>query len=116
MYGIKDLEENVIIYPPHLLTSPIEEAIEEAFREEFIYAGTDDIPSVLYFEGRQTIEIEQEEYEMSQELIEYLKDYKHQLQTKPIPEVKINAIEIKITPPEKEGEKGYIEIEMELNE
>ena len=115
MYGIEDLKQPITIYAPHILTSPIEEAIEEAFREQFIYAGIDDFASV-YYKGGQTIEIEQEEYEMSQELVEYLRDYKHQLQTKPIPQIKINAIELKITPPEKEGEKGYIEIEMELNE
>ena len=91
-------------------------AIEEAFREKFIYAGIDDFPCIEYYEGEQTIEIEQQEYEMSQELVEYLRDYKHQLQTKPIPEVNIEAVKLKITPPEKEGEKGYIEIEMELNE
>lgn len=113
-YDIEDLNTSIQIHPPHLFTNPLEKAIEEAFYEDFPYLCIDDLPCVEYIEHTGIVEIEQTEYELSQELKDYLENYQNELKTKPIPEVNIKAIEIKLTHPENDDEKGFIAISKTL--
>ena len=108
-YYIEDLENPIQIHPPHTI-NPLEIAITEAIAEEFPYYCADDIPCIEYIQHREVIEIGQVEYELSDELKEYLQNYETQLRTKPIPEIKIQAIELKFTHPEDDDEKGFIAI------
>lgn len=113
-YYIEDLEQPVQIYPPHLMTHPLEKAIEETFSEDFPYLCLDDIPCIEYIKHREVLEIGQVEYELSDELKEYCENYQNELRTKPIPEIKIPPVELEFTHPENDDEKGFIAISKTL--
>ena len=76
------------------------------------YACLDDLPYVEYNPQKGEVEIDDEIYNVGTKLREYLRKA-HDLFTKlPLPEITLRSIEIKITHPETEDEKGMMEISL----
>ena len=111
MYTVRDLSSPVVVYEGDAGWNILEKAITNTFHEDLPYACLDDIPYVEYNPETGLVEIDNEIYVVDKFLQEYLDDARRQLETIPLPQIKLGSVDLEITPPENEGEKGSIRIE-----
>ena len=110
MYTLEDLRNPIVTYEHHPGHNIIEKAIIDAFHEQMPYACLDDIPYVEYNPDTGEVEVDDVSYEVDRELQEYLKEANLLLNTVPLPKIRLKGIEINMTHPEEEGEKGQMKI------
>ena len=112
MYTIEDLSENkpIIVSEYDAGYNILEIAILNAFHEQMPYASLDDIPYVDYNPGTGEVQVDNQYYEIDQSLQNYLTDAHEQLNTIPLPQIKLKPIEIYLTHPEKDDQKGFMKI------
>ena len=112
MYTLKDLKDTIIIYESGAGHNVLEKAITDEFHEQLPYACLDDLPYVEYNPQKGEVEIDDEIYSVGTKLREYLQKA-HELFTKlPLPEITLRSVEITVTHPETEDDKGSMEISL----
>ena len=110
MYQLSDLEDPIVIYEYDAGYNLIEKAIINAFHEDMPHACLDDIPYVEHFPERGEVEVDDVIYTLDQALQDYLKDAQQQLETVPLPQIRLKSIEIHLTHPEDDDEPGSMKI------
>ncbi|MXV74893.1 hypothetical protein F4Z99_11510 [Candidatus Poribacteria bacterium] len=110
MYTLEDLTNPIVVYTYDAGYNILEKAIINAFHEDMPHACLDDIPYVEYNPDTGEVEVDDKFYEIDRELQDYLNDARKQLHSVPLPQIKLKSIEIQITHPETEDEKGFMKI------
>lgn len=110
MYTLEYLRKPIILGEVHPGHNILEKSIIDGFHEEMPYACLDDIPYIEYNPDTGEVEVDDVSYEVDRELQEYLKEANLLLNTVPLPKIKLKRIEIHMTHPEEEGEKGKMKI------
>lgn len=111
MYTLSDLEAPIRITTNRMGFNLLENTIADAFHEQCPYACLDDIPYVEYNPDTKEVEIDDDIYEVDEELQAYLKEANTLFHSVPLPQIRIKTATLKITHPENDGEKGTIGIE-----
>ena len=110
MYQLSDLENPIIIYEYDAVFNLLEKAIINAFHDDMPYACLDDIPYVEYCPKRGEVEVDDVIYTVDQPLQDYLDNARKQLETVPLPQIKLKSIEIHLTHPEDDDKPGSMKM------
>lgn len=113
MYTLQDLTSPLTINEWDAGHNILETAIINAFHEDMPHACLDDIPYVEYIPEDGGVEIDDEYYKLDEKLQKYLTDAQEKLQTTPLPQISLQPIEIEMTHPKEDGEKGFMGIKGE---
>ena len=94
LYGIEDIQDSIRIYSFSISYDILERAVIDAFYENHPYASLTDIPHIEYEKGSDNMLIDNQEYNITKELQEYLTDINQQLETKPIRKIKPRPVDL----------------------
>ena len=110
MYTIEDLDNPISIAQYDAGHNILDKAITNAFHQQFQYTCLNDIPYVEYNPDTGELEVDDLIYKIGECLQKYLSDANEQLNTIPLPQIKLRPIDIEITHPKEDGQKGFMKI------
>ena len=110
MYTLADLTKPIVLGEIHPGHNILEKSILDGFHEEMPYACLNDIPYVEYNPKTGEVEVDDVSYKVDRELQKYLKEADLLFNTVPLPQICLKRIEIHMTHPEINREKGEMKI------
>ena len=110
MYTIEDLNNPISIGESDAGHNLLDKAITNAFYGELQYTCLNDIPYIEYNPDTGELEVDDLIYEIDECLQKYLSDADEQLNTIPLPQIKLRPIDIEVTHPKEDGQKGFMKI------
>ena len=110
MYNLQDLKDPIRITSRDVGYSTLENALYDAFRDQYIFTGSHDLPYIDYNPKTGEVNIEDQVYTIDKDLQTYLLAADAKFYMIPLPLIRIKTVTLKITHP-KADDKGNIEIE-----
>lgn len=111
VYTVHDLTDPIRIVTGDIGNDPLGNAINDAFRYQLPYACLDDLPYAEYNRETQELNIDNEVYEVSKDVQEYLKEADNLFHNIPVPKIELKTLTLKMIHPDETNKKGMIQIE-----